>query len=421
MKSLPLARLFSLTVMGLALGMVSATLEPALLGYKILELTPDRPSTVLGFTTFVGLVVATLTQPLMGAFSDHTHSPWGRRLPYLAGGAAVLIASLIWIAAAPNLASLLMGVVFLQVASNTAQGPWQALLPDYVPDRQLGSASVLKLLCEGAAAVLGRLVAGQLIALTPVWGRAAMGAAIAVPSLSLIVGVAITARGVGGLSSDNSLAPPRAFRAAISQTFSVDLRAYPAFGWWFLNRLFFWCAMIAVSIFVLFYAIDVVGATQADAQRLVGQAAAVLGGGLLLGAIPVRRLVDQQPRRGLVLSSGVIAGVGTCMVLATRDYAGLALGGAVIGAGVGLYMVSSWALIAEIVPPAQAARYLGIANMATAMGSAVARLVGGALIDGVNAAQGSKTSGYLILYAMAAALFFLSAFLVIPLRLSHDR
>jgi len=33
---------------------------------------------------------------------------------------------------------------------------------------------------------------------------------------------------------------------------AIDLRAYPAFGWWFLNRLLFWCAVIAVSIFLLF-------------------------------------------------------------------------------------------------------------------------------------------------------------------------
>jgi len=74
MKSLSLTQLFSITVMGWALGTVSATLEPGLLGYKILELTPGNRNTILGFTTFVGVVVAMLTQPVMGALSDRTQS-----------------------------------------------------------------------------------------------------------------------------------------------------------------------------------------------------------------------------------------------------------------------------------------------------------------------------------------------------------
>lgn len=419
MKTLSFARLLSVTVMGFALGTVSATLEPALLGYKILELTPENRNTILGFTTFVGLVVASLTQPFMGSLSDRTQSRWGRRLPYLGSGVIFLIIALIWIAAASTFAFLLMGVVLLQLASNTVQGPWQALLPDYVPDQQLGLASGLKLLCEGLAAVVGRVVAGHLIGLVPVLGRAAIGAAIAVPVLCLILGLAVTAYGIRTAFSDSPIVPRRSIRAALSLSFSVDLRTYPAFGWWFLNRLFFWSAMIAVSIFLLFYVMDVVGATGAEAQRFIGQATAVLGGLLLLCVVPARRLIDQLPRKTMVFASGLIACVGTLVVLVAREYVVLMMGGALIVGGVGIYIISSWALITEIVPSADAARYLGIANMATAIGSAAARLIGGTLIDVVNVANGSKSVGYLTVYAIAALLFVLSAFAVFPLRLSR--
>jgi MFS family permease len=418
-KTLSITRLLSITKIGFALGTVSATLEPALLGYKILELTPEYRNTILGFTTFVGLLVASLTQPLMGSLSDRTQSRWGRRLPYLGSGAVFLIVGLIWIALAPNFAFLLVGVVLLQLASNTAQGPWQALIPDYVPDRQLGLASGLKLLCEGLAAVVGRAVAGHLIGLVPVWGRAAVGAAVAVPALCLLLGLAITAFGIRAAPSESPAIPRRSIRAALSLSFSVDRRKYPAFGWWFLNRLFFWSAMIAVSIFMLFYIMDVVGATAAEAQRFIGQATAVLGGGLLLCAVPARRLIGQLPRKTMVFVSGLIACTGTLVVLITREYVGLMIGGGLIVSGVGIYIISSWALITELVPRAEAARYLGIANIATAMGSAIARLIGGTLIDFVNVANGSKSVGYLLVYAIAAMLFLLSAFAVVPLRASR--
>jgi MFS family permease len=416
MKSLSLPRLLSLTVMGFALGLVSATLEPALLGYKILELNPERRNTLLGFTTFVGLVVAGLTQPVMGALSDRTRTRWGRRLPFMFSGAIGLIVTLVWIAAAPTFALLLSGVVLLQIASNTVQGPWQALVPDQVPDQQRGLASGMKLLWEGMAAVVGRVIAGYLIGLTPVWGRAAISATIAVPAIGLIGALVITARGSRPAISDNPIGPRRSIGSALTRTFLVDLRAYPAFGWWFLNRLFFWCAMIAVSIFLLFFAIDVVGLTEAEAQRYIALASAVLGVALLVCAVPASRLADRVPRKPLVFAAGLIACAGTVVVLITRELVVMLIGGALIGAGTGVYLITSWALITEIVPRAEAARYLGMANMAAAIGSASARLIGGALIDGVNAAHASTSIGYLTVYGLAAGLFFLSAMAVLPLR-----
>lgn len=419
MKALPISRLLSITTMGFALGMVSATLEPALLGYKVLELRLENRNTILGLITFVGLIIASLTQPLMGALSDRTQSRLGRRLPYLIAGVILLTISLIWIAAAPTFAFLLIGMMFLQFSSNTIQGPWQALVPDLVSDEQRGLASGFKLLCEGGAAVIGRVVAGYLIGFVPIWGQAAVGAAITVPALCLMAGLIITARGTSTLPSKNLMVPQQSIRAAIEHTFSVDWRAYPAFGWWFLNRLFFWCAMIAVSIFLLFFVIDVVGTTEAQAQQFIGQASAILGSAVLLCAIPASRLADRVPRAWLVFASGLIACMGTLIVLLTREFGVIMVGGALIGGAVGLYNISSWALITGIVPRPAAAHYLGIANIATAIGSGIARLVGGTLIDAVNSAQASRSFGYLTVYAIAAGLFLLSALVMIPLRSSQ--
>jgi MFS family permease len=117
-----------------------------------------------------------------------------------------------------------------------------------------------------------------------------------------------------------------------------------------------------------------------------------------------------------VFAAGLIACAGTIVVLITRELVVMLIGGALIGAGTGVYLIASWALITAIVPRAEAARYLGMANLAAAIGSASARLIGGALIDGVNAAHGSTSIGYLSVYGLAAGLFFLSAMAVLPLR-----
>jgi MFS family permease len=76
MKRLSMSQLFALMTLGFALGMLSGTLEPALLGYKVLELAPERRNTALGTLTFAGLLIAMITQPVIGALSDRTHTRW---------------------------------------------------------------------------------------------------------------------------------------------------------------------------------------------------------------------------------------------------------------------------------------------------------------------------------------------------------
>jgi MFS family permease len=192
MKHLSIARLLAITTFGFALTMLSNTLEPAVLGHKVLELAPDRPNTALGFTTFAGLIVAILVQPIIGVLSDRTRSPWGRRIPYFALGTLLVIACLLMIALAPDFAFLVVGVLLIQFASNTVQGPWQALIPDHVPESQRGKASSVKAIFDILALIVGRLIAGQLVGMFSQWGQVAILAAVGVPSLVFIIALIIT-------------------------------------------------------------------------------------------------------------------------------------------------------------------------------------------------------------------------------------
>lgn len=117
---------------------------------------------------FTGMVV----QPLVGALSDKTVSPLGRRRPYLLGGA--LLASLALLifpnsgGIAHGLASLtglhLPAVTGLLIAAimiwvidacvNVAQGPYRALIPDVVPEEQYSIANSYISLAIGLGSVV---------------------------------------------------------------------------------------------------------------------------------------------------------------------------------------------------------------------------------------------------------------------------
>ena len=122
-------------------------------------------------------------------------------------------------------------------------------------------------------------------------------------------------------------------------------------------------------------------------------------------SLPSGWLADRVGRKPLVASAGLIAAAGTAMVLVVRTPGLITAAGALIGLGVGVFLSANWALVTDLVPQAEAARYLGIANIATAGGSGVARLLGGALIDPVNRLLGSPSAGYRCLYGLTMLAF----------------
>ena len=113
-----------------------------------------------------------VVQPLVGALSDKTVSPFGRRRPYLLGGA--LLASLaLWIfpnsskvaellggflgIELPALSALLIAAIMIWVIDacvNVAQGPYRALVPDVVPEEQYSIANSYISLAIGLGSVI---------------------------------------------------------------------------------------------------------------------------------------------------------------------------------------------------------------------------------------------------------------------------
>lgn len=122
---------------------------------------------------FTGMVV----QPLIGALSDRTKLAFGRRRPYLLGGALLSAAALIalpnselitnWISqhlhiTFPSLAALFFAAVMIWILDacvNIAQGPYRALVPDVVPPEQHALANSYISLAIGLGSVVAAATA----------------------------------------------------------------------------------------------------------------------------------------------------------------------------------------------------------------------------------------------------------------------
>lgn len=404
-SKLPWNRLAGLTIFAFGLGVSINVLEPALLGHQMLRFAPGWKNSALGATTFLGLLVAVITQPLVGALSDRTQTRFGRRTPYLIMGALLVAVSYLLLAYAPSLIVLILTLLIFQSATNTVQGPWQALIPDQVPGAQRGRAAGLKSTFEILGFVVGRQAGGALLAAD----QPALAAVFAVGSYLLTLAITLLT------STRRAASTHRSSSLSLQQVFSVPWRKRPNFALWFLNRLLFWGSLIAVNTFVLFYVVDALGFDQAAAQRLVGRLGAVLGLGVLFTALPAGWLADRIGRRKLIAGAGAFAASGVLALLVLRSAAGVTFAGALIGLATGTFLSGSWALATDLVPTVEAARYMGIANVASAGGSAAARGFGALMVDPLNRALGSDTAGYVFLFSLAVAALLLSSLLILRL------
>jgi MFS family permease len=416
MKKISFLRMLVISLLGFALTFSSNIQDPPLMTYKVRQLAPDLPNTALGFLGFIGLLVAMAVQPIVGVFSDRAKTKLGRRLPFIIGGAVLIAASLFLLAAAPTLWILLMGVIFIQFSSNVLQGPWQALIPDLVPESQRGTASSLKAVMDIIAVIVGGAVAGMLLGKVDRWGQGAVYAAAGAPVVLFAIFIVFTgiwAREKAGVT-DEAIAS-RSVGEALKNAFYVNFRERPVFGWWFANRILFWGAFIAINTFLINYLMDVIHMSQGEAQSFYGTLKIILGGALVVLALLSGWLSDKFGRKPVMLAAGLVAFAGAFALLFVRTETLITVAGAIIGMGVGTFLSASWALATDVVPGGEAARYLGIANIATCIGSGGARLLGGVLIDPINKALGSSSSGYLFLFSLAALFFLASALVIIPL------
>ena len=122
---------------------------------------------------FTGMVV----QPIVGALSDKTRLAFGRRRPYLLGGALLSAVALValpnsaqivnWISnhlhlPLPTLAALFFAALMIWILDacvNIAQGPYRALVPDVVPKEQHSIANAYISLAIGLGSVVAAATA----------------------------------------------------------------------------------------------------------------------------------------------------------------------------------------------------------------------------------------------------------------------
>ncbi len=452
------------------LSFASGSITPLLLPYLVALFVPDaEKNTYLGAVRVISLAVAMLVQPLAGLLSDRSTSRWGRRRPFIVGATFFNLVFLLMVALSPRFVEanllgvslayvvLLGGIVLLQIPSNFGQAAVQGLIPDLVPEGQRGRASgvkaVMELLPSMALIPVGGLLAGGQVGLT-------VGLIMAVYLVTMIITVVgvheeplrekptgpigeqvlrlvgLTVIFVGAtwagrwLVTNSGTLLARLGADLTTQVVVVGLAGLLAMGgsilvgvylgarvgigrdasqqssfvWWVINRLLFLAGVTSIQGFALYFLRDVL--LLPDAEKWTAILLAIVAIFLVASALGGGALSDRVGRKRLVALSGLVAAVGTLLLLLARDMTLVIVAGSIIGLGAGTFMATNWALGTDLVPPREAGRYLGISNLAGAGAGIVGAGIGGPMADFFNRLQPGL--GYLVIFGGYAGLFLLS-------------
>lgn len=459
MKNLRWWDYFTLNIYWLGLNIASGSLTPYILPILVvLTFGEANKNTALGGLRAASMAVAILAQAAAGLLSDRSTLRWGRRRPFIVVGTLLDMVFLFLIGLAglywQNYWLLVAAVMLLQVSSNTAHGALQGLIPDVVPEAHRGKASGLKaafellpiiligltiakfvesntgaaILVVGAALLLGMLFTmlvreeplRQKVE-TPIWpplARTAALTAIFVVVTGLFggligfVGVALEGSGtvqLMGVAAAGLVAMAGSIILGVWWSARVGIgegaKRYPAYVWWVVNRLLFLAAVGSIQGFALYFLRDVLKIPNAASAN--GTLMIMVGVFTLISALASGFLADRFGRKVLVFAAGLVAALGTLLLVLSPDMTMVMVSGSLIGLAAGTFMTSNWALGTDLVPAAEAGRYLGISNLAGAGAGMVGAGLGGPLADFFN--RSSPGLGYLVIFGIYGACFLISA------------
>ncbi len=233
--------------------------------------------------------------------------------------------------------------------------------------------------------------------------------ALAALAFVLLVAMAITVLTVREQPGGGTQPP---LLSTLSRSFKIDVRANRNFIWFLFSRLLFFIAFIAMQTFALYFLQDVAGVASPAAAAARFSIVAVAG--MLASAYPAGRISDRVGRRPIVITSGLIGALGIGLIFFfPTSYPVIMCGGGLLGISFGAFMSTNWALATDLVAKGEEARYLGLTNLATAGGGALARLIG-PIIDAFNAYSPGR--GYLVMLAICFICFVAGSLLLIKIK-----
>jgi MFS family permease len=368
---------------------------------------PGTEGRSLALVAAASFFFAIAVQPTVGAISDYATTRWGRRKPFIVGGALFDALFLIGIASANSLLAIAAFVTLLSLSTNIARGPFQGYVPDLVPEEQVGLASSM----VGLMQVLGNVLGFGLAALANSQGSVGI-AILAIATIEVVTMISV----VVGVPNGPPAKPRngRSWLSIAKETWGTDILRERSYVWLLASRLLILMGGASLLNFILVsYLPDGLGLSRSETSGVFILMLAIASVVSLVAIVPASRISDRIGRKPVIYACTAIGALGLFLIAIAPGVPLAIVGAALFGASQGTFLAVDWALMTDIIPRASSGRYMGLSNVVTASSTTIAVIIGGFVLDLVGKQLGAGT-GIRVELLFGVAYFAIGALLLRP-------
>ena len=379
----------SLANLGLWLGYFGPL--QVLLPNQIQNIDNAHKATDLGIVTGVGALVALLAGPIAGALSDATGSRFGRRRPWIAGGALFGCAGLALLSGQHTIIGVTFGWCIAQAGLNALQAGISALVPDRVPVDRRGLVSGWTGLTQSMGVVVAVILVTAVVT-GQISGYLLLGLLVVLTALPIV------------LRSPDPQIPrdqlPVFSASTLVRAFRFSPRRNPDFAWAWGTRFLVQLGNALATLYLLYFLRDKVHYQ----QRFPGHDASdgllililIYTGTTVLTVVIGGVLSDRSGRRKpAVIVAGYVMAASAVLLAVWPTWTGALIAAAVLGLGNGVYLSVDQALVTQVLPTdADRAKDLGIINIANSAPQVLGPAIAAPIV--------TYLGGYSVLFATVA-------------------
>lgn len=322
--------------------------------------TITQSNSKLAILISMGAFTGIFVQYLAGIISDRSNFKMGRRKPYIIIGSLFTTFFICLMPFAKNYTILFIIAFSFYFSLNFYQGPYYSLIPESVDDNQLGLANGF----SRVISVLG--MALIFITGTGLWNKNHTLPFFLAAGLALI-SVMVT---VFLVKED-----PSKYKKPTKLSF--DFLKYPSAMKLYFSVFFIFLSYGCITPFFVRYCVKILKFTEGNAST--GLLVLTLVGAAF--AYPIGILSDKIEKRKVMLAGAII--LTTCLAMAplARNLLTMNVMFSFFGVGFIAIQITSYAIVAEIVPPERLGEFMGVLNLFISLSQFLANNIMGNLLD----------------------------------------
>ncbi|KRE21535.1 MFS transporter [Agromyces sp. Soil535] len=333
------------------------------------QLHPDDwVDSVMAFGIISGITAlfVIVAYPLTGALSDRTASRWGRRRPWIAGGAIAFALSLVVLGFQTEVWAIGLAWVVASIAFCVMTAALTATISDQVPVGQRGFVSGWMSAPQAVGIIVGLVVVTMLVPGT-VAGYAVLAVALVVLALPFL------------RVHDEPLAPGERARVTargVIASLWISPRRYPDFGWTLTSRVLVSVGNALGTSLLLYFLMFGLGDENAEEDLIILTLIYMVF--VILASLLLGKLSDRLGRRRVfVFVAGGLQALAALLLALVPDLTVAMIGAGLLGLGYGCFLSVDQALATQVLPdPGARGKDLGIMNIASAVPQSLGPLLG---------------------------------------------